>query len=207
MEVSFPASDKSFDLFGTLTLPSREEPTPAILIIAGSGPIDRNGNAPGINLNTSKRFAEFITSSERPIAVLSYDKRGVGKSLNALDKNLYYRAGVMDLVLDAVEGYTFLAHHPRIDEQSITIVGHSEGAILLPLICKRVAGQEGLDPVKGCLFLAGFGESVLDTLSLQRKQIIKEVNEESGCKGWILRKFVTNEKLDKQCWKAQTLLH
>ena len=44
MEVSFPAFDKSFDLFGTLTLPSKEEPAPAILIVAGSGPIDRGGN-------------------------------------------------------------------------------------------------------------------------------------------------------------------
>jgi uncharacterized protein len=197
MEVSFPAFDKSFDLFGTLTLPSKEEPAPAILIVAGSGPIDRNGNAPGIKLNTSNRFAEFITSSERPIAVLSYDKRGVAKSLKARDKNLYYRAGIMDLVSDVVEGYRFLANHPRIDEQSIAILGHSEGAILLPLICKRVT-EQGLDPVKGCLFLAGFGESVLDAIPLQRTQIIKEVNEENGCKGWILRKFVTKEKLDKQ---------
>jgi pimeloyl-ACP methyl ester carboxylesterase len=200
MEVSFPSSDETFTLFGTLTLSSTEEPTPAVLIIAGSGPIDRNGNVQGIlgtpigamKLNTSNRFAEFFNGTERPIAVLSYDKRGVGESISARDKNLYYRAGIADLVSDAVEGYRFLANHPRIDTKSITLLGHSEGAILLPLICKHVI-EQGLDPVKGCIFLAGFGESVLDASTLQRERIIREVNEEDGFKGWILRKTVTRK--------------
>jgi alpha-beta hydrolase superfamily lysophospholipase len=205
MEVSFPSFDETFSLFGTLALSSTEEPTPAILIIAGSGPIDRNGNVQGIlgpigamNLNTSNRFAEFFNSTKRrPIAVLSYDKRGVGKSISASsDKNLYYRAGIADLVSDAVEGYRFLANHPRIDKTTITLLGHSEGAILLPLICKHVIEQK-LDPVKGCIFLAGFGESVPDASTLQMERIIKEVNEEDGFKGRILRKAVTKKKLDK----------
>lgn len=204
LEVSFPSSDKSFNLFGTLTLASTEESTPAILIIAGSGPIDRNGNVQGIlgpigamNLNTSNRFAEFVNDTKRSIAVLSYDKRGVGKSISTRDRNLYYRTGIADLVSDAAEGYRFLVNHPRIDKKSITLLGHSEGAILLPIICKHVI-EQGLDPVKGCIFLAGFGESILDALTMQRERIIKEVSEEDGVKGWFLRKMVTKKKLDKQ---------
>ena len=82
-------------------------------------PIDRNGNVPSmhVNLNTWNRFAEHCTShfqpSDRAIAILSYDKRGVGKSKNADDKNCYYRAGMMDFVMDAVEAVRFAAVHPR----------------------------------------------------------------------------------------------
>lgn len=67
-----------------------------------------------MNLNTSNRFAEhMINRGDRSVAVLAYDKRGVGQSRNADDKNFYYRAGVMDFVSDAVEAVRFAAQHPR----------------------------------------------------------------------------------------------
>ena len=59
-----------------------------------------------MKLKTNNRFAEFMM--DRRVAVLSYDKRGVGKSLSLKEKNLYYRAGMMDLVSDAVEA----RHYP-----------------------------------------------------------------------------------------------
>ena len=80
-------------------------------------PIDRNGNFPSMhmNLNIYNRFAEHTSSrsTEHGIAVLSYDKRGVGKSKNPNDKNFYYRAGMYDFVNDAVEAVRFLSQHPR----------------------------------------------------------------------------------------------
>ena len=77
-------------------------------------PIDRNGNAPNLhlNFNTYNRIAEHMNA--QAIAVLSYDKRGVGKSQsNPSDKNFYYKAGMMDLVKDAVEAVRFVSKHPR----------------------------------------------------------------------------------------------
>ena len=84
-------------------------------------PIDRSGNAPNLhlNFNTYNRISEHMSaasssSSSRAIAVLSYDKRGVGKSQsNPYDKNFYYKAGMMDLVKDAVEAVRFVSNHPR----------------------------------------------------------------------------------------------
>ena len=207
MEVSFPAADKSFEIFGNLTLPDEKDtdiskPCPAILIIAGSGAIDRDGNVPGwingMKLNTSNRFADDIVSSNRRIAVLSYDKRGIGKSVKRGDHNLYYRSGMYDLVSDAVQGVKFLANHPRIDKTSIVLMGHSEGAILPPLICKQVLEEAGLSPIKGCIFLGGFGETINGAMKLQREQVIQEVQEEKGLKGWLLRKFASKEKVEKQ---------
>jgi len=165
-------------------------------------PIDRNGNAPNLhlNFNTSNRFAEhMITSrtSDRAIAILSYDKRGVGKSTNAKDKNFYYRAGMMDFVSDAVEAVRFASRHPRIDKTKIMLFGHSEGAIIMPLICHEVTNNN-LDPILGCIFYCGFGENLVDAMSLQRETIVNEVNDMSGLKGWALSKLITKAKLETQ---------
>jgi len=42
------------------------------------------------------------------------------------------------------------------DERKIVILGHSEGAIIMPLICREVKSA-GLEPIFGCIFLSGFG--------------------------------------------------
>ena len=72
-----------------------------------------------MNFNTSNQFAKYMISSRssknrRSIAILSYDKRGVGKSMNPNDKkNLHNRAGMYDLVNDAVEAVRFASQHPQ----------------------------------------------------------------------------------------------
>lgn len=217
LEVSFPSADKSFRLFGNLYLPAQveklEAKIPAIVIVAGSGPIDREGNAAGFltgaKLNTSNRFGEHMIKEgqqKQPVAVLSYDKRGVGKSVSKQEKHLFYRAGMMDLVSDAVEAVRYLQNHPRIDPTRIVVMGHSEGAIVMPLICQKIAekcqagGKEDrlLSPVKGAIFLAGFGENLFDAVSFQQENAVHEVEEMKGLKGWILRKQVTKEKMHKQ---------
>ena len=97
---------------------------PAILIVNGSGPIDRDGNVPSMHMffNTAKRFAEHISQrpSDMSIAVLSYDKRGVGKS-STDDKRLFYRTGMMDIVSDAVEAVRYIDQitHGLIPKESL----------------------------------------------------------------------------------------
>ena len=62
---------------GTLLLPSNENP-PIVLIIAGSGPTDRDGNSPGLKMNYLKMLAEGL--NQHNIASIRYDKRGIGAS-------------------------------------------------------------------------------------------------------------------------------
>lgn len=215
MEVSFPSSDGTFRLYGDLYLPPVSPPSsscndeasanslsPAIVIVAGSGPIDRNGNIPSfrINLNTSNRFAEHMSSRRSPhspIAFLLYDKRGVGKSKKKGDKKLYYRAGMMDLVMDAVEAVRYLQESEQIDKKRILLLGHSEGAIVLPLICREF-DRDGLHPIFGCIFYSGFGENIKDAMTLQNERILAEVQEKQGVAGWLLRRLITRDKLEKQ---------
>jgi len=163
----------------------------------------------GLNFNIYNQFAQHI--HDKPsfdtndggggggIAVLSYDKRGVGKSQPILkDKNYFYKLGMMDLVADAVEAVKFVANHPRIDKNRIILLGHSEGAIILPLICREVTNITALQPIAGCIFYSGFGENLIDAMALQRTTLANEVQTMPGPTGWILRRLLTKEKLDKK---------
>ncbi|MFK9781011.1 alpha/beta hydrolase, partial [Escherichia coli] len=67
-------------LTGTLIRPAAERP-PVVLIIAGSGPVGRDGTGPGINASYLRQLAEGLAA--RGIATLRYDKRGVGGSRGA----------------------------------------------------------------------------------------------------------------------------
>ena len=65
-------------------MPDNEEPCPLVIIIAGSGPTDMNGNTIGSELqnNSLKMLAEGLAT--KGIASLRYDKRGIGKSQTAM---------------------------------------------------------------------------------------------------------------------------
>lgn len=136
-------------------------------------------------------------AEERSIAVLTYDKRGVGKSLKSGDKDYFYRAGMHDLVHDAVAAVKYLAGLPNIDKDRIIVLGHSEGAIILPEICGAVI-EAGLSPIHGAIFWSGFGESLLDAMSLQRTKLCEEAQEATGLYGWLMRLFISKDKLEKQ---------
>ena len=66
-------------LHGSLLLPKTDQPLPVALLIAGSGPTDRNGNNPMGHNDSIKRLAQSL--AREGIASLRYDKRGIGQSL------------------------------------------------------------------------------------------------------------------------------
>ncbi|CAB9507425.1 Inherit from bactNOG: Alpha beta hydrolase fold [Seminavis robusta] len=210
LEVQFPAGGdvKEDTLSGTFYLPpKKDQKFAAALVIHGSGPIDRDGNAEmmggwmNMNMNTHCRLAEeLVGRPEQPMAVLCYDKRGIGKSISSTKPNWYYEAGMLDLVQDAVQGYRYLVQQQEanVDKTQIFLMGHSEGAILLPLIAETIAKDETLPTPKGLVFLAGFGEALDEAAGNQRERALTEVAVETGLQGWVLRKVITREKVDKQ---------
>ena len=103
---------------GTLTLPPGDGPFPAVLLIAGSGPADRDeavlGHKPFLVL------ADHLT--RQGIAVLRTDKRGVGKTTGT-----YRGSGIEEFVSDTLAGVAYLEHRPEVDPRQIGLVGHSEG--------------------------------------------------------------------------------
>lgn len=129
-------------LAGTLTLPadaSLPPPTgasrpsglpvagdgrcPAALLINGSGPLDRDSAMPGMTLGLGPALAEALRANG--IAVLRYDKRGVGESGGD-----YLRTGFHDERRDAQAALDALRAHPTIDPERVVVVGHSTGAVV-----------------------------------------------------------------------------
>ncbi len=154
-EIVFANSKEKIKLAGTLTLPQQKEKKyPAVLLIAGSGPNDRDETVFG-----HKPFwvlADYLTRHE--IAVLRYDKRGIGES-----EGEYFMATMQDFADDAEEAINYLKTRKEIDSSKIGLIGHSEGGIIAPMI----AAKNG--DVSFIVLMAGLGVSGVD-LSLAQNQ-------------------------------------
>ncbi|MGH9871280.1 MAG: alpha/beta hydrolase [Pyrinomonadaceae bacterium] len=135
------------DLHGTLLRPKSASPMPIALIIAGSGPTDRDGNSPMLSgpNNSLKLLAEGLAA--RGIASLRYDKRGVGESGEAMrlaaekahkvlrEEDLLFEA----YIDDAVSWGKKLLSDRRFS--SLTIIGHSEGSLIGMVAARRVGAR------------------------------------------------------------------
>jgi fermentation-respiration switch protein FrsA (DUF1100 family) len=141
-EVGFDNEAAGVRLAGTLTVPQGKGPFPAVVLVQGSGAINRDGDVAGHK--TLLVMADHL--SRQGIAVLRYDKRGVGKSTGKLRE-----ATLPDLAADAEAALRFLRSRPEVDPRHIGVVGHSEGGLVAPLIAAR-------DPKLGFIvMLAGPG--------------------------------------------------
>ncbi len=143
-------------LFGTLLLPDGEGPYPAVLIHAGSGPTDRDGNTPLLRGRSDSLRLLAQGLQARGVASLRFDKRGIGESAGALTSEVGFEIGV--LVEDLVAWHTALADEARISR--VTLVGHSEGSLIAIL----AAQQRRPD---GLVSLAGVGRPAGDLLREQ----------------------------------------
>lgn len=142
-------------IYGTLTLPETECTT-AVLLIAGSGPTDRNGNNPaGITANSYAILADSLAA--RGIASLRYDKRGIGASAPAMTSESNIR--MEHYIEDAAAWASQLASQEGFAR--VVLAGHSEGAI----IALYAAGREKC--VAGVATLAGPGYDMADLLLMQ----------------------------------------
>lgn len=127
-DVVFTNTKEKIKLSGTLTLPKEKEKSPAVILIAGSGPNDRDETVFG-----HKPFwvlADFL--SRNGIAVLRYDKRGVGKSGGE-----YFTATTHDFADDAEAALNYLKTRKEIDTSNIGLIGHSEGGVIAPMIASQ----------------------------------------------------------------------
>ncbi|WP_374980466.1 alpha/beta fold hydrolase [Pseudomonas solani] len=130
-------------LHGTLLRPKTDAPVPVALLLAGSGPTDRNGNNPMGGRNDSlKKLAELL--ARNGIASVRYDKRGIAASQAAgpderqLSVDLY--------VADAVAWGHKLKADPRFSR--LVLIGHSEGALIASLAAPG-AGADALVSIAG----------------------------------------------------------
>lgn len=143
------------DIYGTLTLPETEEPCPVILLIAGSGPTDRDGNNPSMKNNSLKMLAGEL--AEKGFASVRYDKRGIAQSAASGKKEADLR--FEDYAKDAQGWIHLLKEDKRFSR--IIIAGHSEGSLI------GMMATKGNPAVSKFISLAGPGESAGKVLRRQ----------------------------------------
>lgn len=159
-DTTFTESDitlktKTGNIYGTLCMPSKvSRKMPVALIIAGSGPTDRDGNSTGgLNTDAYKILAHKLCAYG--IVTVRYDKRGIAASKAAGPKESDLRFD--NYISDAKDCVEMLKHDKRFSE--VDVIGHSEGS----LIGMNVAGND----VSKYISLAGAGESADKILKRQ----------------------------------------
>lgn len=156
-EVTFANGDVV--LAGTLTLPPGAGPVPALLLVTGSGPQDRNEEVVG-----HKPFlviADHLTRAG--YAVLRVDDRGVGGSSG--DDG---QASYDELLGDVLAGVALLRDHPRVDPESVGLLGHSQGGFLAPPAALAADGGVAFTILMAAPAVDGFA-----TLLAQNERIIE----------------------------------
>lgn len=124
-EVSFANKNGTATLAGTLTIPQGAGPFPAVLLLSGSGPQNRDeflaGHRPMLVL------ADYL--ARKGIAVLRYDKRGIGKSTGD-----FAAATTEDFAADAGTALAYLKARKEVVPGKTGVLGHSEGALIAPIL-------------------------------------------------------------------------
>lgn len=168
------------DLQGSLLLPDGQGKYPVVLLIAGSGPTDRNGNNPMMKNNSLKMLAEELAALG--IASIRYDKRGIGESKSAAGEEKDLR---FENYIDDAKGWIDLLHQNGSFSQ-ITVIGHSEGSLI-----GMIASQK--KEVDKFISLAGVAEPAFKIL---REQLKSQPDFVTDLSSPILDKLEMAQKVD-----------
>jgi alpha-beta hydrolase superfamily lysophospholipase len=157
------------DISGTLTIPINLKVSPIVLIIAGSGPTDRDCNSPlGVQTNAYKMLSEGL--AKNGISTLRFDKRGIGKSQMAMSNESDLRFETY--IDDVVSWISLLKTDNRFSK--IILLGHSEGSLI------GIIAAEQTD-IAGFISIAGVGKPADKVLQDQLKsQLPKQLLDESN---------------------------
>ena len=173
-------------LAGTLVIPAHKQGTrmPGVVIVAGSGPVDRNGNEPGgFTTNLYSQIADQL--AQQGIASLRYDKRAIGASTQLpLPKNPQHPTpqelkAMQDFVAwdnfvgDARATLKYLQQQPEIDPARTALIGHSEGSIIVEQVAAAV---QGLAHTPGALVLISAPGRPIDVVL--REQIAHQLEQQ-----------------------------
>ena len=183
-DVTFQNTKTNISLSGTLTFPKKDGLFPAVILISGSGPQNRDeevfGHKPFLVIS------DYLTKNG--IAVLRYDERGVGQSTGN-----FKTATSADFATDVESAIAYLQTRKEINKKKIGLVGHSEGGLIATMVASTSKD------VSFIVLLAGTGIQGDKLLLLQQKLIAKA----NGVSETDIKKSIkTNEKLFEMVIKS-----
>jgi len=159
--VTFPGGSADVTLAGTLTMPAGEGPFPAVALVSGSGPQDRDETIGGTLMKPFALLADALARAG--VAVLRYDDRGTGESTGDFSAAL-----TEDFTADAAAAISWLKTQPAINPEQVGVLGHSEGGM--------VAAQLGAQGAAAFIIsLAGPSVPGTDLLLQQNRRLLQSV--------------------------------
>lgn len=170
----------------TIAYQDKNEKRPLVLLISGTGSLDRDGNSVGFKSNIYKELSDMF--AQMGYVCIRYDKRGTHES-----KGSGLNFGLSDLVNDAANIIHYAKKLNYVDEEKIIVCGHSEGAMIATLLTKN----KDLN-LKGIILLAGAGMSLKDAMMYQNYLVLEQVKDMKGVLGWFLRKTLKKENIERQ---------
>ena len=154
-----------------LTVPAvGNGPFPGVLLVAGSGAIDMNVTI-SPDVKPFWHIAQYL--SERGFVVLRYDKRGVGANGTIIDTNVWGNATFDDLKNDAAKALNILTEQPEVDPDKITLIGHSEGTMIIPRLAIDLNNNNNnnstgnLTKVANIVLMSTVAQNLFDVLHAQ----------------------------------------
>jgi hypothetical protein len=152
-DVAYENPSAQVRIAGTLTLPQGKGPFAAVLLIVGSGPLNRDEE-----VAFHKPFLVLADHLTRlGIAVLRVDKRGVGQTTGD-----FAEATLLDLAEDVHAGVQYLKTRTEIDPKHIGLLGHSEGGVVGPILASQSSDIAFL------VMLAGLGQNNGEIIIFQK---------------------------------------
>jgi len=162
VDISIPAN--GFNLAGTLTTPPAVADrlrSPAVILVGGSGPTDRDETVVGIPI-----FAQLAKAlADNGILVLRYDKRGVGQSGGRTET-----ATLTDYADDVIAAVKWMSQRKDVDDRKIIVAGHSEGGA----VALMAAGRE--KKIDGVVSIASPGTKGADLILEQQSHLLGKMN-------------------------------
>ena len=155
-----------FNIAATVTTPTAVAGRlrhPAIVLIAGSGPVERDANVAGVPI-----FAQLAGAlAQQGYLVVRYDKRGVGQSGGRTES-----ATINDYADDALSVVKWLERRKDVDKKRISLVGHSEGGVIAMLAAARE------DDIASIVLIAAPGTTGAELILEQQRHLLRDVSEE-----------------------------
>ena len=177
--ITFKNIEDNITLSGTLSIPSKDGTFPAVVLISGNG--EHNRNEEFGNFKPLLDISNYLT--ERGIAVLRYDKRGVEESTGNYDS-----ANSFDFANDVTSAIDYLLTRKEVNKKKIGLIGHSEGGLIAPIVASQSSN------VAFIVSLAGPSSSGDKILLSQQKAI-------ALAKGTDKSEVEKNQKLNRDAFE------